>query len=49
MNEYDLYYEPCGCLVNDAGAHRGDCPDWETVRDPYGRALYWVRREVARG
>ena len=25
-------YEPCGCLVNDAGAHRGECPSWRRSR-----------------
>lgn len=27
-------FEPCGCLRNSRGAHRGDCPDFETIR-PY--------------
>ena len=46
---------PCGCLINDGGAHRGDgsdigpCPDYRTVedRDDDGRVVrWWVRREV---
>lgn len=40
-----ITYEPCGCLTNDAGAHRGDCPAWRTVKDDSGRALYWVPRQ----
>lgn len=30
------FYEPCGCLKNSAGAHRGDCPgvkDWADAAD----------------
>lgn len=42
-------YEPCGCLTNDDGAHRGDCPEFRTVKDASGRALYWVRWEEAVG
>ncbi len=42
---------PCGCLRNDAGAHRGDCPDFETVYPADGSLrledLRW-RREVTR-
>ena len=40
---------PCGCLDNEAGAHRGECPDFETVypangsRDP--DRLTWRPRE----
>jgi len=25
------HLQPCGCLRNDAGAHRGQCPDYETI------------------
>lgn len=39
-------YEPCGCVSNDAGAHRGDCPAYRTIKDANGRALCWERREV---
>jgi hypothetical protein len=50
----DNFY-PCGCLINDAGAHRGDgasggpCPDFETVRLVPGTnrldEMTWKRRE----
>lgn len=36
-------YEPCGCLVNDAGAHRGECPAYVTRLDGNG-ARYWTPR-----
>lgn len=36
-------YEPCGCLANDQGAHRGDCPDFVTRQGVGGR--YWTRRD----
>jgi hypothetical protein len=35
-------YESCGCLTNDEGAHRGDCPDFVTRVGVNGR--YWTRR-----
>lgn len=38
---------PCGCLPTEAGAHRGDCPNFETVR-PHGtnriEDMHWVLR-----
>lgn len=40
-------YEPCGCVSNNAGAHRGDCPAYRTIKDASGRALYWEPRKVA--
>jgi hypothetical protein len=38
---------PCGCLINDAGAHRGDCPEYRTVEKYVDGRLVrtWVRRE----
>lgn len=36
--------ESCGCLVNEQGAHRGDCPDFVTRQGIGGR--YWTRREA---
>ena len=40
---------PCGCLRNDAGAHRGTCPDFATVRlVEYSNRLEdltWIRRD----
>ncbi len=44
---------PCGCLRNDAGAHRDPaddpCPDYETVYPASGstrlEGLSWKRRE----
>jgi hypothetical protein len=36
-------YETCGCLTNDAGIHRGQCPDYQTHIDGNGRR-YWMRR-----
>lgn len=27
---------PCGCLPNEIGAHRGSCPDFETIRPANG-------------
>jgi len=50
----DPNYYPCGCLVNSRGAHRGDCPDYETVhvgdRGTTNRLddLTWKPRAVAR-
>lgn len=35
--------QPCGCLTNDTGAHRGDCPDFVTRMDGNG-IRYWWRR-----
>ena len=46
-----LHLWPCGCLINDRGAHRGDCPDYETVYNGDARTsnrlddLRWERRE----
>lgn len=40
-------YRSCGCLTNGEGAHRGDCPEWETLEDRNGR--YWLRRVAADG
>lgn len=37
------YCQPCGCLTNDGGAHRGDCPDYVTRLSGDG-ARYWTRR-----
>lgn len=41
---------PCGCLRTGIGAHRGDCPDYETVYPADGSRrlddLRWRRREV---
>ena len=46
--------EPCGCLTNTLGAHRGACPEFETVypsdwwKDPRSLdRLSWRRRGVA--
>lgn len=36
-------HQPCGCLTNDTGAHRGDCPDFVTRMDGDG-VRYWTRR-----
>ena len=54
MTDAEDFY-PCGCLVNSAGAHRGDdsssgpCPDYETVRLVPGTTrldeMTWKRRE----
>lgn len=41
------YHQPCGCLTNDGGAHRGACPVWETREDARGR--FWVRRVASSG
>lgn len=45
INAGRITYQPCGCLTNDADAHRGDCPEWRTVKDINNRPLHWVRRE----
>jgi hypothetical protein len=41
--------ERCGCLSNDAGAHRGNCPQFETVRLVPGTnrlsEMEWRRRD----
>lgn len=41
-------FYPCGCLRNTADAHRGDCPDFETVRLVPGTSrldeMTWTRR-----
>jgi hypothetical protein len=31
-DEWATNFCPCGCLRNSSGAHRGDCPDYESVR-----------------
>lgn len=36
-------YEPCGCLVNDAGAHRSECPAFVTRLNGDGER-YWTAR-----
>lgn len=40
---------PCGCLTNNAGAHRKSCPDWETIYPPNWTGdigeLAWRERE----
>lgn len=42
------HLRPCGCLVNDRGAHRGNCPDYETIRLVQGTnnmdEMRWERR-----
>lgn len=43
---------PCGCLRNDAGAHRTACPDWRTIYPDDGSRrledLRWELREEHR-
>lgn len=53
-NERPSHLWPCGCLRNEAGAHRRSCPDYEVVEDGYdffGRVCrQWKLREgVDRG
>lgn len=36
-------YEACGCLTDDEGAHRGDCPAYLTRLNADGQR-YWTRR-----
>lgn len=44
-----LHLWPCGCLINDRGAHRGACPDYKTIRLVEGTNdlddMRWERRE----
>lgn len=42
---------PCGCLRNDGGAHRADCPDYQTVYPPAWsnrlEDLHWTPRSTS--
>jgi hypothetical protein len=39
---------PCGCLVNDGGAHRGKCPVYERAWFE-GGGWIWTGRRTAIG
>lgn len=39
-----VYYQPCGCLTNNAGAHRGDCPDFERIDGDGHGGPHWAPR-----
>lgn len=44
-----VYYQPCGCLTSNSGAHRGDCPDFERIGGDGYIGPYWAPRTAKTG